>query len=143
VHDWRKIIDSQRGAVLATELKNNAFKLSKWTMQALLVGSESIKLGFVSRLSPKDLVNHQILAVQDYKPKEFAQQVSLNLKNTWGTLKRLIELCMKQPTGKYIFVKDPEKSSVRLYAIPQHTFDHMTNQDDKKHAHHEEPAPKE
>merc|ERR1712156_25712 len=29
--NWREKLDSQRGAVLATELKNNAFKLAKWT----------------------------------------------------------------------------------------------------------------
>jgi len=131
--DWRKRIDSQRGAILATELKNNSFKLAKWTLQSLLVGADAIKLGYVSRLSPKDLGNHQILAVQDYKPKEFAQQMNLNLKNAWGILRRLVELCMKQPTGKYIFVKDPEKSSVKLYAIPQNTFDNLAaSREDKK-----------
>jgi len=126
ITDWRKRIDSQRGAILATELKNNSFKLARWTLQSLLVASDSIKLGYVSRLSPKDLTNHQILAVQDYKPKEFSQQMGLNLKNCWSVLRRLIEICMKQETGKYILVKDPEKSSVKLYLIPQNTFDSLT-----------------
>lgn len=36
--DWRRKLDSQRGAVLATELKNNSSKLAKWTMSALLAG---------------------------------------------------------------------------------------------------------
>lgn len=36
--DWRRKLDSQRGAVLATELKNNSGKLAKWTMSALLAG---------------------------------------------------------------------------------------------------------
>jgi len=132
--DWRKRIDGQRGAILATELKNNSFKLAKWTLQALLVGSDSIKLGYVSRLSPKDLSNHQLLAIQDYKPKEFAGQMSLNLKNVWGILKRIIELCMKQPTGKYILMKDPERNALKLYLIPQNAFDSLTapHHDDKK-----------
>ena len=43
--DWRKKIDTQKGAVLATELKNNANKLTKWTLQALLAGTDSFKLG--------------------------------------------------------------------------------------------------
>ena len=32
--DWRQKLESQRGAVLATELKNNSNKLAKWTVQA-------------------------------------------------------------------------------------------------------------
>lgn len=43
--DWRQKLDSQRGAVLATELKNNSNKLARWTAQALLAGASQIKLG--------------------------------------------------------------------------------------------------
>ena len=34
--DWRQKLENQRGAVLATELKNNANKLAKWTAGALV-----------------------------------------------------------------------------------------------------------
>ena len=34
--DWRQKLDQQRGAVLATELKNNANKIAKWTAAALV-----------------------------------------------------------------------------------------------------------
>lgn len=43
--DWRQKLDVQRGAVLANELKNNSCKLGKWTVQALLAGSDYIKFG--------------------------------------------------------------------------------------------------
>ena len=43
--DWRSRLDTQRGAVLATELKNNSCKLAKWTVSALLAGSDQIKFG--------------------------------------------------------------------------------------------------
>jgi len=43
--DWRQKLDVQRGAVLANELKNNACKLAKWTVQALLAGSDLLKFG--------------------------------------------------------------------------------------------------
>ena len=43
--DWRQKLDVQRGAVLANELKNNSCKLAKWTVQALLAGSDLIKFG--------------------------------------------------------------------------------------------------
>ena len=34
--DWRAKLENQRGAVLATELKNNANKIAKWTAAALI-----------------------------------------------------------------------------------------------------------
>ena len=43
--DWRQKLDVQRGAVLANELKNNACKLAKWTVEALLAGTDLIKFG--------------------------------------------------------------------------------------------------
>ena len=45
--DWRKKLDSQKGAVLATEIKNNGFKVAKWTISAILAGSAFIKFGSV------------------------------------------------------------------------------------------------
>ncbi len=38
--EWRQKLDTQRGAVLANELKNNACKLAKWTVQALLANAD-------------------------------------------------------------------------------------------------------
>lgn len=43
--DWRQKLDVQRGAVLANELKNNACKLAKWTVQAILAGTDILKFG--------------------------------------------------------------------------------------------------
>jgi Eukaryotic translation initiation factor 3 subunit 7 (eIF-3) len=62
--DWRQKIENQRGAVLATELKNNANKLAKWTAGALVSGAELIKLGYVSRVHWRDPYNHVILSTQ-------------------------------------------------------------------------------
>lgn len=45
VVDWRQRLESQRGAVFATELRNNSNKLAKWTASALLSGVDIIKLG--------------------------------------------------------------------------------------------------
>lgn len=43
--DWRQKLDVQPGAVLANELKHNACKLAKWTVQAILAGTDIIKFG--------------------------------------------------------------------------------------------------
>ena len=40
--DWRKKLESQRGAVLATEIKNNNCKLARWTTQAVMAGAKGL-----------------------------------------------------------------------------------------------------
>jgi translation initiation factor 3 subunit D len=46
--DWRSKLASQRGAVLATEMKNNSCKLARWTTQSILAKADTMKLGYVS-----------------------------------------------------------------------------------------------
>ncbi|KAI3949257.1 hypothetical protein MKW92_006906 [Papaver armeniacum] len=121
--DWRKKLETQRGAVLATELKNNANKLAKWTAQALLASADMMKLGYVSRVHPRDHFNHTILSVVGYKPKEFATQINLNTNNMWGIVKSIVDLCMKLKEGKYVLVKDPSKPQVRIYEVPADAFE--------------------
>lgn len=98
--EWRQKLDIQRGAVLATELRNNACKLAKWTVQALLAGSDQLKLGYVSRVLARDSSKHVILGTQQYKPHEFATQINLNMDNAWGILRCIIDIVMKQKDGK-------------------------------------------
>merc|ERR1712107_373767 len=69
---WRKALETQRGAVLATELKNNAFKLGRWTAQAILSGCDVMKIGYASRIRPNDPWTHSILGVQTYYTDGFA-----------------------------------------------------------------------
>ena len=120
--DWRQKIETQRGAVLANELKNNANKLATWTCSALLAGADQLKLGYVSRTHPKDSSSHVILATQTHKPRDFAAQINLGINNMWGILKCLVDLCRPLPDGKYILVKDPLKPLLRLYEVPPGTL---------------------
>ncbi|KAK7230353.1 translation initiation factor [Aureococcus anophagefferens] len=89
--EWRQKIDSQRGAVLATELKNNSCKLARWTAQSILAGAEQMKLGYVSRASRArtPTTTSSSSATQFYKPREFATQITLNVNNMWGIIKML------------------------------------------------------
>ena len=121
--DWRQKLETQRGAMLATELKNNANKMAKWTAQALLASADMMKLGYVSRVHPRDHFNHVILAVVGYKPREFASQINLNTSNMWGIVKSIVDLCMKLNEGKYVLVKDPAKPQVRIYEVPADAFE--------------------
>ncbi|KAL7646022.1 UNVERIFIED_CONTAM: hypothetical protein RMT77_002923 [Armadillidium vulgare] len=121
--EWRQKLDTQRGAVLANELKNNACKLAKWTVQAILAGSDQIKFGYVSRQNVRDSTKHMILGTQQFKPQEFANQINLSMDNAWGILRCIIDICMKLPDGKYLIMKDPNKGMIRLYDIPDNTFE--------------------
>uniref|UniRef100_A0A7S3AMK6 Eukaryotic translation initiation factor 3 subunit D n=1 Tax=Haptolina ericina TaxID=156174 RepID=A0A7S3AMK6_9EUKA len=125
--DWRQKLESQRGAVLATELKNNSNKLAKWTVQAMLAGADLIKLGYVSRTNVRDCFHHVILGTQQYKPKEFAQHINLNMNNAWGMLKAIIDLCLQLEEGKFLLLKDPNKPVIRFYSIPQDAFEEDPN----------------
>lgn len=133
--DWRTKLASQRGAVVATEMKNNSCKLARWTTQAILAKADQMKLGFVSRSNPKSAANHVILGVVGYKPREFATQMNLNLNNGWGIVRTIVDLVRGMSAGedgdkKYVLVKDPNKPVIRLYDIPVNTFeddDDMTN----------------
>ncbi|MBA0565597.1 hypothetical protein Golob_010464 [Gossypium lobatum] len=121
--DWRQKLETQRGAVLATELKNNANKLAKWTAQAILASADLMKLGYVTRVHPRDHFNHVILGVVGYKPRDFASQINLNTSNMWGIVKSIVDLCMKLNEGKYVLVKDPSKPQVRIYEVPADAFE--------------------
>lgn len=123
--DWRRKLDQQQGAVQAAELKNNANKLAQWTAKALLGGSEQMRMGFVSRVHPKDCFNHSILQVQTNPTANFADQINLNMKNCWGIVKGICDLVGRQEPGKYVLLKDPNKPLVRMYAVPDDAFDEV------------------
>ena len=124
--DWRTKLTSQRGAVVATEMKNNSCKLARWTTQAILAKADQMKLGFVSRANPKSNQNHVVLGVHGYKPREFANQMNLVLPNGWGVVRTIVDLVRGMATEgdtKFVLVKDPNKQVVRLYEVPMSTFD--------------------
>ncbi|KAH8074497.1 hypothetical protein JL721_2060 [Aureococcus anophagefferens] len=128
--EWRQKIDSQRGAVLATELKNNSCKLARWTAQSILAGAEQMKLGYVSRVARTNPYDHVVLATQFYKPREFATQITLNVNNMWGIIKMLVDLLLSYDDGKYVIARDGAKPIVRIYAVPNSTFDDESDEDD-------------
>ncbi|KAG7137207.1 Eukaryotic translation initiation factor 3 subunit D like protein [Verticillium longisporum] len=121
--DWRQKLVSQRGAVVATEMKNNSCKLARWTVQSILAKSDVMKLGFVSRVNPRSNDKHVILGVVGWKPRDFASQMNLSLSNGWGIVRTIADMILAREEGKYILVKDPNKSMLRLYQIPSGSLD--------------------
>ncbi|KEY71629.1 hypothetical protein S7711_08095 [Stachybotrys chartarum IBT 7711] len=130
--DWRSKLVTQRGAVVATEMKNNSCKLARWTVQSILSKSDVMKLGFVSRVNPKANDKHVILGVIGWKPRDFASQMNLSLSNGWGIVRTIADMCLKreEEEGKFILVKDPNKSILRLYEVPAGSFEDDDDEDD-------------
>ncbi|RKO98850.1 hypothetical protein CXG81DRAFT_4149, partial [Caulochytrium protostelioides] len=122
--EWRHKLETQRGAVMATEIKNNGNKLARWALESMLAGVDQIRLGFVSRANPKDHTRHLIYTMVPYKPREFAAQMNLNIDNGWGILKALFDRSFTNlKDGKYVMVKDPNKPVLRIYEVPANAFD--------------------
>jgi translation initiation factor 3 subunit D len=148
--DWRSKLYSQRGAVVATEMKNNSCKLARWTTQAILAKADGMKLGFVSRANPRSAAGHVVLGVAGYKPKEFAAQMNLNLSNGWGIVRTIVDRIRaldanedEDNVTKYILVKDPNRSVLRLYTVPANTFeedDEVAEEEPEQKAEDEEEA---
>lgn len=136
--NWRDKIDNQAGAVLASELKNNSFKLAKWTAQSLLAGASQMKIGFVSRASPKNAYEHVVLATQTYRPMDFAAQITLNQGTMWGHMRLFIKLLEKEPEGKYVIMRDPNRAIVRIYGVPPGTFEDSDGSDEEEDSDDEE-----
>ncbi|WWC69596.1 eukaryotic translation initiation factor 3 subunit D [Kwoniella pini CBS 10737] len=121
--DWRKNLDIQKGAIVASEMKNNSAKLARWAVQSILVGAEYMKMGYISRANSKDAQRHVIVGVQSFKPNDFARQMNVSLTNGWGIVRTIADLLLKQPEGKYVLVKDPNAPQIKLYKVPDDAFD--------------------
>jgi len=88
----------------------------------------------VSRTNPKSASDHVILGVLGYKPRDFANQMNLNMANGWGIVRTIVDMVLKMDDGKFVIVKDPNKSVLRLYAVPAESFDDGDSVADKAEA---------
>lgn len=60
-----------------------------------------------------------------YDPRKFAEQMNLNLSNGWGIVRTIIDMVRGMKEGKYVLVKDPNKSLLRLYEVPPGSFEEV------------------
>lgn len=116
--DWRTKLDSQKGAIIVTELKNNGVKLTRWALEALLAGSDQLRLGFIGRLFPKDPTKHVIYGVDTFRPTDFITQINYNVGNGWGITKALLEQFKDFEAGRYVLLRDPNKPSLHIINAP-------------------------
>lgn len=83
----------------------------------MLISPLPLSFSYVSRVHVRDSAKHAILGTQQFKPKEFADQINLNMDNAWGILRCIIDTCMKLKEGKYLIMKDPNKVFVSFFSI--------------------------
>jgi len=44
--------------------------------------------------------------------------MNLSLSNGWGIVRTIADMCLNRDDGKFVLVKDPNKSILRLYELP-------------------------
>lgn len=127
ISGWKKL-ESQSGSVLASEIKNNSFKIAKWLCQAHLAGASQMKVGFISRHTPKDSTKHFISLVQTAKPQELSSQMNLSFYQSWGILNAFVQYFIAKEDGTYVIIKDPAKAVLKVYRT---TDDLLAAEDDE------------
>lgn len=55
--------------------------------------------------------------------------MNLNLSNGWGIVRTIVDMCRGMKEGKYVLVKDPNKSLLRLYEVPPGSFEEVEEED--------------
>ena len=124
---WRDSFERNREtAVLATELKNNSFKIAKWLASCAVSNCDVLKLGFLARKNPDDPWNHQILAVQTHNVTDLMAQISMSTQSIWSSVCAVLEQIMNiesETVGRYLVVKDPSKAALNIYAVPWDEFE--------------------
>lgn len=103
-------------------------QLSSSTFLFLYIFANAPCHRFVSRANPRSNDKHVILGVVGWKPRDFANQMNLSLSNGWGIVRTIADMCFKGETGegdqaKFVLVKDPNKSILRLYQVPAGSFE--------------------
>ncbi|KAI9179209.1 hypothetical protein H9P43_005871 [Blastocladiella emersonii ATCC 22665] len=116
--DWKKQYDSKRGAIQATEMRNNGFKVARWTMQALLAEADWMKIGYVARVAARDPAHHVVVGSTTFRPADMAAQMNITLAQGWALVGAIAEAALEQDPGKYVLLKDPNKPNLRIYALP-------------------------
>jgi translation initiation factor 3 subunit D len=63
--------------------------------------------------------------------------MNLSLSNGWGIVRTIADMCLKREEGKFVLVKDPNKSILRLYEVPAGSFDEDDEGEDEHEAEEE------
>eukprot|EP00457_Paulinella_chromatophora_P002478 gb/GEZN01002483.1/.p1 GENE.gb/GEZN01002483.1/~~gb/GEZN01002483.1/.p1 ORF type:complete len:765 (+),score=153.20 gb/GEZN01002483.1/:43-2337(+) len=125
--DWRKKLDTQAGSILATEMKNNYCKVTRWIAEMQIAGCEEFRLGFVSRKHPGNADQHVILGGKRYNTLvSFATAARVRFAGLWGCLEGILVRLQELPDGKFLMMRDPVEPKLSIYEVPEDAFANET-----------------
>ena len=120
--EWKQKLDTQTGAALAIEMKNNAFRLARYVSEMAVSGADEVKLGFVSRVNSRNSYKHSVLMCKSYDPDTFASSINIRVKALWGSLKVLVDRLRLLDDGHYLLWRNPNKPAIHVYSTPPDAF---------------------
>ena len=56
--------------------------------------------------------------------------MNMSLSNGWGIVRTIADMCLNRDDGKFVLVKDPNKSILRLYEVPAGSFEDDEEEDE-------------
>ncbi|KAA6376580.1 MAG: putative translation initiation factor eIF-3 subunit D [Streblomastix strix] len=113
---WRTLLGKKAGILLSQEAKNNAFKLSRWIIEAHIGLCDQIKIGFVTKTQPlqpqfilpqsqqflyKDEKNiqaqrrHALLTTRSFGVGELSAIVNVDLGASWEILRTILDYAIQ------------------------------------------------
>lgn len=116
---WRQKLDTQQSAIVTSQLKGNAFKFARWSIEAMLAGADRMLLGFLSRTTLKNNANHSILAVSQYNPDLFAHQLHISLRHLWSLFEEIAERIGKLDDGRFVLLREPNQDLFTVFSVPE------------------------
>ena len=118
---WKQMFETNRSLLMTEVSTNDAIKLTKWAIQALLGGVKHLRLAYASRKKLDDNKRHDLFGMSRLTTAELQSLVNLNFDCAWGALKVVLKTLVEQPDGSYFLVKDPNRFVIRLYKkVPIH-----------------------
>lgn len=60
--------------------------------------------------------------------------MNLSLNNGWGIVRTIADMCLNRGDGKFVLVKDPNKSILRLYEVPAGSLDEDDEEEEEEEA---------
>ena len=64
--------------------------------------------------------------------------MNLSLSNGWGIVRTIADMILNRNEGKFVLVKDPNKSILRLYEVPSGSLDEDDEEDEPEEEEVEE-----
>ena len=114
---WTKDLDTNMNPKLNTEIIDNTCKLTRWTIQSIISGVETMRFAFVQRVNTSSSKSHQVIGFSTHNPQNFTGQLNLKMANSWAILKDVIStiLAQDQTSADYLYMKDPNQANYKLY----------------------------